>query len=175
MKRQEGRNPGAGAIEFIKQFTEEGMNRDEVAEIIGEVMRGELHDSEDKRVKLCDYCGYYWRDPSLRNTRKTCSDECKRGIKTLQRREQRRKQELANPKPKKKTLKDDYYDHHEYPFWVDEYSMSKISWKYERSEDVEFMDAIQYNIDHYGDGNRKVSNKYVEYDGDDRDNPSLYF
>src|SRR5690625_4498885 len=171
---------GAGAIEFIKEFTD-GLSREEASQVISEVMRGELHDPADKRVKQCDYCGYYWRDPSLRNTRRTCSDECRTGIKTVQRRKQRKRQEEANPRPKKRTLMDDYVDRDiygdeiEYPYWRDAYSMNKISWKHERSLNIETMDAIQYNNEHYGEGNRKVNTNYVDYDGDDRDNPSYYF
>lgn len=155
------RTVGAGAIEFIKEFTD-GLSREEASQVISEVMRGELHDPADKRVKQCDYCGYYWRDPSLRNTRRTCSDECRTGIKTVQRRKQRKKDDEANPKPKKRTLMDDYYDHYEYSFWIDEYSMNKISWKHEQTFDVEKMDAIQFNNEIYGKGNRKVNTQFME-------------
>lgn len=136
------REPGAGAIDFTKQFTE-GLTRDQATPIITALLKGELHDPTDKRVKRCDYCGYYWRDDSLRNTRRTCSARCKTGIKTLQKRQQRADAALLNPKPKKRTLMDDYIWWLEYPFWVDEYSMVKIGWKYEKPTGDALMDYIE--------------------------------
>lgn len=162
------REPGAGAIEFTKQFIV-GMDRSEVAEIIGEVTRGELHDPADRRVKRCDYCGYFWRDDSLRNTKKTCSDDCKRSIKTLQRRKQREKQELINPKPKKRTLMDDYVYWLEYPYWINEYSMLKIGWKYEKPTGLATMDYIEAKNEIYGEGNRRKPKRFIDYHGDKRD------
>lgn len=135
------RNPGAGASEFAKQLID-GMGRDEAAKIISELLRGKLHNQSDKRVKRCDYCGYYWRDESLRNTRKTCSDECKTGIKTLQRQQQRERQAILIPKPQKKKLMDDYLSYLEYPYWSDEYSMLKMTWKYEVPYATETIEAL---------------------------------
>ena len=155
---------GTGAIDFIMQYAE-GKSQEEFLAIYREIENGELIDLEDKRIKRCDYCGYYWRDPSLRNTRKTCSEECKRGIKTIQRRAQRAKKAIENPKPRKKKLIDDYINIGEYPFWVDEYSMAKVTWKHEKSLDADAMDAIQFNIDYYGEGNRKVNRDNYDYDG----------
>lgn len=123
--------PGEGAIEFARQYVD-GMTRQEAKPIIDALLRGEVHEKTDKRIKRCDYCGYWWRDDSLRNTRRTCSDECKRGIKTLQRRQQRADAELLNPKPKKKTKRDSNYIWWlEYPFWLNEYEMLKNTWKYD--------------------------------------------
>ncbi|MDN4073631.1 hypothetical protein [Fictibacillus terranigra] len=164
------KEPGSGAVEYAKTFTE-GMSRSEAAVVITQLLGGELHDVDDNRVKSCDYCGYFWRDNSLRNTKKTCSDECKRNLKTMQRREQRANKELLNPTPKEKkhTLMDDYIWWLEYPFWINEYSMIKIGWKHERPSGVALMDYIEAKNTIYGEGNRKISKKTVEYHGDKRD------
>lgn len=148
------REPGTGAIEFARQYTE-GLTRDQAAPIISDLMRGELNDESDRRIKRCDHCGYYWRDDSMRNTKRTCSDDCKRSLKTLQRRQQRADQALLNPKPRKRTLMDDYIYWLEYPFWINEYSMIKIGWKYEKPSGVAVMDYVESQRDIYGPGNRK--------------------
>ena len=164
------REPGTGAIEFAKQYTV-GIDRNEAKQVISELLRGSLHDVSDKRVKRCDYCGYYWRDDSLRNTKRTCCDGCKKGVKTLQRREQRANEALLNPdpKPKKHRLIDDYIWWLEYPFWIHEYSMLKVGWKYEKPSGVALMDYVENKRDTYGRGNRKKSTKHINYHGDDRD------
>src|SRR5690606_27898951 len=167
------REPGAGAIEFAKQYVIGHREFDLLS--MSKLLDGDLHDPEDKRVKRCDYCGYFWRDDSLRNTKKTCSDDCKRSIKTLQRRKQREKQELLNPKPRKRTLMDDYVYWLEYPYWVNEYSMLKIGWKFERPASESLMDYIEAKEELLGKGNRKISRKVVDYHGDDRDDPTAYF
>jgi hypothetical protein len=148
------REPGVGAIIFAKQYTK-GLSRIEALPIVEQLLMGELHDQSDRRIKRCDYCGYYWRDDSLRNTKRTCGDYCKRKIKTLQTRQQRADKALLNPKPKKQTLMDDYLWWLEYPFWIQEYSMLKIGWKYEKPSGISVMDYVEANRSIYGDGNRK--------------------
>jgi hypothetical protein len=161
---------GSGAVEYARQITQ-GLTRDQTASIMPALLRGELNDPTDKRVKRCDYCGYWWRDDSSRNRKQTCSDDCKRGIKTMQRREQRANKELLNPKPKikKHRLIDDYIWWLEYPFWVQEYSMIKLGWKYEKNMSVAKMDYIRAKQELYGPGNRKKPKRVVDYHGDDRD------
>ncbi|WP_083413124.1 hypothetical protein [Bacillus massilinigeriensis] len=162
------RNPGAGAVEFAAEFLA-GFKREEAAVLAPALLRGELHDPSDKRVKRCGHCGYYWRDNSLRNTKRTCSDECKTGIKSLQKRQQRADAALLDTKPKKHKLMDDYIWWLEYPFWIHEYSMIKIGWKFERPSGIALMDYVETSRNQMGDGNRKKSNKHVDYHGDDRD------
>lgn len=163
------RNPGHGSILFAEAFIIGATDRQESLMILSQIYNGEIP-VQDKRVKRCDYCGYYWRDDSLRNTKKTCSDECKTGIKTMQRRRQREKKELLNPEPKKKkhTLMDDYIWWLEYPYWLNEYSMLKIGWKYERSDDG-LADYVTAKNEIFGEGNRKKPNRIVDYHGDKRD------
>jgi hypothetical protein len=157
-------NPGSGAIEYAKQFIE-GMTREEAGFVIAALLNGEIHDTADKRIKQCDHCGYYWRDDSLRNTKRTCSDECKTAIKTMQKRQQRADQELLNPEPKKKkrTLMDDYAYWLEYPFWGNEYSMIKIGWKFEKPSGLAVMDYVEAKRSIYGEGNRKKVTNNPEF------------
>lgn len=161
---------GIGAIEYANQFTE-GLTFEETAEIMHTLLNGELNDSTDKRVKRCDYCGYWWRDDSLRNTKRTCCDDCKRRLKTMQRRQERADKELLNPnpKPRKHRLTDDYVWWVEYPYWINEYSMIKIGWKYEKSMSISKMDYIKAQHEIYGYGNRKKPNVFADYNGDKRD------
>lgn len=163
------REPGAGAIEFAKQYVIGHREFDLLS--MSKLLDGDLHDPTDKRVKRCDYCCYFWRDDSLRNTRKTCSEECKRGIRTIQRRQQRADKELINPnpKPKKRTLMDDYVYWLEYPYWINEYSMIKIGWKYEKPTGLATMNYIEAKNEIYGEGNRRKPKRVVDYHGDKRD------
>ena len=148
------RQPGGGAIEYAKQLTE-GLTREQAAQVVDALLKGELHDRSDKRIKRCQYCAYYWRDDSLHNTRRTCSDDCKRSIKTMQRARQRADAELLNPKPRKRVLMDDYAYWLEHPYWINEYSMIKIGWKYEKPDGLAVMDYIEAKRSIYGEGNRK--------------------
>lgn len=158
------RQPGTGAIQFAKEFIT-GLDRRQALPIIKRLNAGKLHDKTDKRIKRCAYCGYWWRDDSLRNTKKTCSDECKRGIKTMQRREQRANKALLNPIPKRKKhrLIDDYIWWLEYPFWVNEYSMIKIGWKYENPGGISVIDYIEAKNEIYGNGNHRKPKEFVDY------------
>jgi hypothetical protein len=164
------KNPGIGSIEFARQFTE-GLTQEQALPVIKQLMAGDLHDASDKRVKRCDYCGYLWRDVSLRNTKRTCCEECKTGIKSIQRQEQRANKELLNPEPKsrKHRLIDDYIWWLEYPFWINEYSMIKIGWKYEKPSGGALLDFIEAKDGLYGKGNRRKTVKHVDYHGDIRD------
>lgn len=156
------KDPGSGAIEYARQFVEGTDDRLEMLSILSELLDGQLHDPEDKRVKRCDYCGYYWRDESKRNNRRTCSDECKTAIKTLQKRKRRERQELLDPKPRKRKLSDDYVDWIEYPYWTNEYSMLKVGWKHEPPRKEPTLDFVEAHRGIWGDGNRRKT--YVNYD-----------
>jgi hypothetical protein len=145
--------PGAGAIEYARRQVS-GLSREQAALIMRNLLTGT---SSEKRVKRCAYCGYRWRDESLRNTLRTCSDECKTAAKTLQKRQQRADKALLSGKTKKKTKKaENYIWWLEYPFWLNEYEMLKNAWKHEVSKDAEFLDYIQVQNEIYGPGNRRV-------------------
>lgn len=159
---------GAGAFEYALQYVD-GLSRQEAAYVIRQLLEGELNDPEDKRIKRCEHCGYYWRDDSLRNTKRTCSNDCKRSHKTNLRRQQRADEALLNPKPRKRTLMDDYIWWIEYPFWINEYSMIKIGWKFEKPSGIALMDYVESKNETYGPGNRRKTRKEVEYHGGNRD------
>lgn len=167
----EYREIGVGAIKYAKELTD-GMSRTEIESGIEDLLQGVLNDPSDKRVKRCDYCGYWWRDNSLRNTKRTCCEDCKRSIKTLQRRKQRTDKVLLNPKlqtPKKHMLRDDYLWWLEYPCWANEYSMLKYGWKFERPMTIAKMDYVTSNHEMYGEGNRRKPRRTSDYHGDDGD------
>jgi hypothetical protein len=145
--------PGAGAIKYASVFVD-GLTREQAAPIIRKLL---AEPPAEKRVKQCDYCGYWWLDDSLRNTKRVCSDECKTGIKTFQRWQQRADKALLSGKTKKKTKRDiNYVWWLEYPFWLDEYEMLKNTWKHEATHDEGLLDFIHGQREIYGEGNRKV-------------------
>lgn len=144
--------PGEGAIKYARRQLA-GLTREQAKARIPRLLK-QLPD--DKRVKRCDYCGYPWRDESLRNTKRTCSEECKTGIKTLQRRQQRADKALLTGKTKKRTKREQNYIWWlEYPFWLNEYEMLKYSWKFEKPMDAERLAYIRGNQQLYGSGNRR--------------------
>lgn len=169
------KNPGDGAIEYASQFVE-SLSIEEAMPVIKSLMKGELNDTSDKRVKRCSYCNYYWRDDSLRNTKKTCCDNCKKGIKTLQRREQREKEALLNPKPKKKTKRETNYVYWlEYPYWINEYEMLKQSWKYESPQSptkINQIFAAKERAERIG-GKQKPK-RVVPYNGNEAEQPKTF-
>lgn len=162
------RDPGEGAIKYAHQVFE-GNSRIEVETMLPALLKGELNEAEDKRVKRCDYCNYWFYDDSLRNTRRTCCDDCKISYKTLQRRKQRADKAFLNPKPRKDKLEDLYLWWLEYPCWANEYAMIKIGWKFERPMSIAKMDYINYGREGYGTGNRRKPKRTADYHGDDRD------
>lgn len=146
-------DPGVGAIEYALEYVS-GMVWEQA---VPEISRMLKEPSAEKRVKCCDYCGYPWRDDSLRNTKRTCSNECKTAIKTIQKQIQRADKALLTGKTKKKTKRDEYYVWWlEYPFWLDEYEMLKQTWKHEVSRDESLIDYVHGQREIYGEGNRKV-------------------
>ncbi len=127
-------------------------------EVVRSLMTRPVEEYGDKRVKVCVYCRYPWRDPSLRNTRGTCSDDCRRGLKSEQRYKLRAEQALVRARwqVQDKKPKPNYYLYwYEYPFWLNEYEMLKRSWKYEASGyDQNFLDKMSAKNDKVGLGNR---------------------
>jgi hypothetical protein len=155
--------PGEGAIKYASEHLA-GLTREQAAAQVARLLK-ELPD--DKRVKRCDYCGYPWRDISLRNTMRTCSKECKTGAKTLQKKKQRADKALLTGKMKKPTKREEYYYWwFEYPFWIDEYEMLKQSWKYEKPMDHEKIAYIIGNQQIWGPGNRKRRTSEQEQEED---------
>lgn len=148
-----GIDPGAGAVMYMAERVN-GLTREEAAQIISDGLR---KPPDDTRVKLCDYCGYLWRDGSLRNNKRTCCGDCKTALKTFQKAVQRANKALLTGKVRKKTKREKfYYWWYEYPFWLNEYEMLKQSWKHEVPHEKDTLDLISSNHKIYGEGNRKV-------------------
>ncbi|MBU5265726.1 hypothetical protein [Virgibacillus proomii] len=159
--------PGTGAKQFAKEYY--GVtNEIDIITVLQKLNYEGLHSiSVDNRMKKCVYCGYYWRDDSLRNTKKTCCEECHRGKKTLQRRKQRADKALTNPN--KRTQKDDYISWLDYPFWIGESSMENVTANYEVSYSIDHIDYIYTKNRIYGEGNRKRVTENIDYDEMDYD------
>lgn len=115
-------DPGTGAIKLAQEFAV-GRTRDEVEEILSDLIDGNFEGANDKRVKRCQYCGYFYRDITRANSSHTCSPECKSGKDNLLKRYRRRIREDAGLKPKRKLLKDEHYADGEYPFFASDYWM----------------------------------------------------
>lgn len=167
------KQPGEGAVEFAQTFTEE-LTQYEAMPVIKQLIRGELHDQADKRIKRCDYCGYYYRDQTRPNNSRTCSRECKTSRDTLNR--AKKKADEALLKPKKKTKRETYYLYwHEYPFWLNEYEMLKQAWKYEAPSSpkkVEQISAAKVRGELMG-GKQKPK-RVVPYNGDEAEQPKVF-
>lgn len=113
---------GTGAAEFARSYVE-GYPKEVALERLKLLNEGRLHNTEDKRIKRCATCSYFYRDKTKPNNSKTCSKECKIKKDTVIR---------AAKKPKKLTQRDTlYHDHYEYSYWVDEEKMRNNTWKYE--------------------------------------------
>jgi hypothetical protein len=149
--------PGPGAIEYARSLVA-GMTRQEAAAKLREEPGG-----TDRRVKRCDYCRYLWRDKSLRNTKRTCSEECRTGIRTLQRSQQRADKALIGGEPRKKKQaepKARYVWWLEYPFWLgSEYEWLNQAWKYEIPCGDAFMDSMHGKNHILGTGNRRKAHR----------------
>ena len=79
----------------------------------------------DKRIKECIVCGEVFRDNTRPGNKKTCSRECSYEAKKARQRKQYR---INNPKkPTQREIY--YYDHLEYPFWLDEKIGDNQAWK----------------------------------------------
>ncbi|MFS0559611.1 hypothetical protein AB1K91_02620 [Terribacillus sp. 179-K 1B1 HS] len=166
------RNPGEGSIRYARDYVY-GLSKSAALQVITSLLRGDLHDKSDKRIKTCDYCGYLYRDSTKPNNSKTCSAGCKVARDTIQRQMKREKQALF--KPKKRTKRElNYYHWFEYPFWLDEYEMLKSSWKHEAPYDVHKIERIAAakQRDSLIGGKRKPKH-VVPYNGNEVERPKV--
>ncbi|TPE67961.1 hypothetical protein [Halalkalibacterium halodurans] len=167
------REPGSGAIAFAAKYVRD-LDFEQALITLGRLMDGQLHDPRDKRVKRCDYCGYFWRDETRNNRKQTCSAECRRGIKTLHQAARRAKQKARNSGGRKPTKKGEYY-RREHGLWTTEGEMLKHVSKHERpypTHKVAQIDAAK-GRDRLTGGRRKP-NYYVPYSGDEKDGGHAY-
>lgn len=166
-KTTQYKQPGAGAIEFAATFME-GTTFTTGMPVIKQLMEGKMHDPNDKKVKTCAFCGYYYRDKTKNNSSKTCSPECKIDLDTFRRAQKKADKELLNPK-KVKDVEVKYVYWLEYPFWNREYDMLKNSWKYEAPyspDKIEQINAAKQRAAMLG-GKRKPK-RVVPYNGDEK-------
>jgi hypothetical protein len=161
MRTTKTTEPGRGAVEFAKEFTE-GLTKEEALPVIRRLIRGELHDHDDKRIKKCEYCGYYYRDKTRPNNSKTCSPECKAARDYLAKAKKRA--DAALLKPKKPKYGGLYAYWLEYPYWTDEKAMLRYNYRREAVFDDQKLaqiDAARQRAERIG-GRRKP--KYVASD-----------
>lgn len=171
---------GLGAIEFGRELTE-GLERHEAAEVIEDLMEGILPEGfeiDEKRVKKCATCGYYYRDKTRPNNSVTCSPKCKtlrdtrqRRIKTLEKREQGLIKDVE-PTVMQRT----YYDHHEYSFWNGDFkydsenameiSLSNFEQPYENISEIH---AARERYEMMGGRKRHASERAKDYYSGDWD------
>jgi hypothetical protein len=117
------RDPGEGAIEYASSLVN-GLTRAQAA-VVFEKLRG--NPPPDSHVKLCSYCGYYFRDKTKNGSSKVCGESCRTPVKSKQRGIQRAKKSIIKPKQRI------YYQWwHEYPFWSPESAMFNRVWSYEK-------------------------------------------
>lgn len=133
------REPGTGAIQFAKEFIT-GLDRRQALPIIKRLNAGKLHDKKDKRIKRCEYCGYFYRDKTRPNNSKTCCRECKIAKDTLIR--AKKKADKAVLKPIEKEIYTAYTHWLEYPFYLNEHYMLKHAHDYESPFDHDKLSQI---------------------------------
>jgi hypothetical protein len=160
------KEPGEGAILFATQFTE-GLMMTDAMPVIQQLMKGDLHDAGDKRVKNCDWCGYLFRDKSKPNSAKTCCKPCKYAKDNFAKKNKKMDQELVKPKKKKRSgLSGHYASHLEYPFFASEEYMLKYYHRYERSYAPEKIALIDGAKQTSSGGKRKSAS--IPTDGSDK-------
>ncbi|MFC7785656.1 hypothetical protein ACFQWC_14270 [Rossellomorea sp. GCM10028870] len=162
------KEPGEGAILFAAQFTE-GIMMTDAMPVIQRLMKGELHDSDDKRVKNCDWCGYLFRDKSRPNIAKTCCKPCKFAKDNFAKKKKKAEQELVNPRKKPRKGVETYYASElEYPFFINEKYMLRYHERYEKPFSPNKISHIKAARDR-NNGNRRKP-KFTLTDGSDRVN-----
>lgn len=166
--------PGEGAVNFAKQFVAE-MTEEHVMEVCEDLVAGYFVGYGDKKVRRCQFCGYYYRDTTKNNFSLVCSDECKTG-KDIALKAWRRKTKSAG-KPRRLTYKDLYYAEYwpgtgvklEYPFWASDFHMFEYDRKhkaYAYGDNLEEVVArALLNIEM---GGKKKSTQTIDYDGDQK-------
>lgn len=162
-------DPGVGAVKFAMQYVME-MTLDHVEGLCVDLIDGNFEEIGDKKVRRCQFCGYYYRDGTKNNSSLTCSDVCKTG-KDIVLKAYRRKVENEG-KPKRPTFKQLYYcEYHdgvktEYPHWASEFLMYEYDRKHEaytygdNLEQVIARDLLNAKM-----GGKKNAKQIIDYDG----------
>ncbi|MEI3606908.1 hypothetical protein SPD48_14485 [Pseudogracilibacillus sp. SE30717A] len=118
----------------------------------------------DKRIKECTYCEETFRDNTRPNNKKTCSSRCANEVKKV-----RQRKEYRIDNPKKPTQREIYYyDHLEYPFWLDERIGDNQEWKIavpHRPNKVDYIIGVR-QVEELN-GGRKRRQETLTYNGDE--------
>lgn len=134
-------NPGAGAIEFARQYIGAGQTYDDMIEVMAAVIDGNFIEVHDKKVKRCQCCAFYFRDKTKNNSATTCSRECKASkdavIKTINRRIRTEQSGKARP-----TYKDGRYYAGEYSFWCNDQAMFEYDRKHKSYAQGDNFEAV---------------------------------
>lgn len=158
-------DPGKGAVDFAKRYVEE-MTLLHVEAVCKDLIAGNFEEIDDKKVRRCQYCGYFYRDNTKNNSSLVCSDECK-SSKDIVLKAFRRK-EKAEGKPRRASFKEMYYTEHlEYPFFTSEKKMMEYSARHEVSYGDEFEETIGKVMTNRMMGGKKKSTQNIEYNGDE--------
>lgn len=164
--------PGEGALKYAMRYVEE-MTIAHVQGLCVDLVAGNIEGIDDKKVRRCQFCGYYYECPTKNNSSLVCSEECKTG-KDIALKAFRREVRKAD-KPKRPTYKDRYYAEYaypsgeklEYPFWQSNYHAREYDRKrgaYLHGDDLE--DVIAYALLNQKMGGKKKATQTIDYDGD---------
>ncbi|MCK1997957.1 hypothetical protein MPH47_12100 [Psychrobacillus psychrodurans] len=156
--------PGEGAVEFAMRFVEE-MTLEHVQAVCVDLVAGNFEGIDDKRVRRCQFCGYYYEDKTKNNSSLVCSDECKAGKDVVL--QAYRRKVNSDSKPKRPTYKDLHYAGHlEYPFWksdihMNEYDRKRGTYSYgDNLEEVVGKALLDAEM-----GGKKKKPQLIDYDG----------
>lgn len=159
--------PGAGAIQFARElYYKYAAAENDPILTAQRIIDAEYPEHEHKKVKCCQYCGYFFRDKTKNNSSKVCSDDCKAGKDVVMRTHKRRTK--AADKPRKLTNRQKYYySHYEYPFWINEYEMMKDAWSRETLTDEIEKHEAKRELKEKNGGKRRGEPEKIEYNGDE--------
>ena len=163
-------DPGAGAVKLAQEFAV-GRTYEEVEGIMTDLIDGNFEGAEDKRVKRCHYCGYFYRDVTKNNSSHVCSPECKTGKDIVLK--QYRREVRNEGKPKRKLLKDEHYYDGEYSFfsndfWMREYDRRHQTYSYGNN----FEAVVGYHQVKAKNGGKRVNvPQKIDYNGTEKVTP----
>lgn len=168
-------DPGAGAVAYAMSYVEE-MTLEHVIPLCEELVSGfterlaEALGIDDKKVRRCQFCGYYYRDTTKNNSSLVCSAECKTG-KDIVLKEYRRKVRNAD-KPSRPTYKNLYYtssfrpETAEYPFWTSDFHMKEYDRRHGAySYGDNFEEVVGRALLNVKMGGKKKKSQLIDYDG----------
>jgi len=160
-------DPGKGAVELAMQYVEE-MTIEHVEAVCNDLVAGNFDKIDDKKVRRCQFCGYYYEDKTKNNSSLTCSDTCKTGkdivLKTY------RRKVKDDSKPKRPSYEQLYYFGRdtEYPHWSSEFHMFENDRKHGvYSYGDNFEEVVGKAILNAKMGGKKKKAQVIDYDGDE--------